>query len=171
MVENVKRCGGRPAVLESAAWGQAIQPLHLREFLQEQTHHGDVKVVAFVHAETSTGALSDAAALCEIIREFNCLSVMDAVTSVGGVPMRMDDWGVDALYSGTQKCLSCPPGLSPVSFSEKALNKFNLEKHQVQSWFMDLALVQKYWGQQGEASHYLSSILRRLIFYMHCMNL
>lgn len=164
MVENVKRSGGIPFVLETV-WGQAVQPSRLRAFLQE---HHEIKVVAFVHAETSTGALSDAAALCEIIRDFNCLSIMDAVTSVGGVPIKMDEWGVDALYSGTQKCLSCPPGLSPVSFNEKALNKIHARKIPVQSWFMDLSLVQKYWDLQGQVSrtyHHTAPI--NLLYALH----
>ena len=167
MVENVKRIGGVPLVLESA-WGEAVHPARLREFLQAQKLHGDIKIVAFVHAETSTGALSDAAALCDIIREFGCLSIMDAVTSVAGAPIKMDEWGVDALYSGTQKCLSCPPGLSPVSFSEKALNKIHARKTPVQSWFMDLALVQKYWDQGGQTSrtyHHTAPI--NLLYALH----
>lgn len=167
MVENVRRIGGEPLVLEFP-WGNAVEPSQLRAFLQEQTSHGEVKAVAFVHAETSTGALSDAASLCAVIQKLNCLSIMDAVTSVGGVPMKMDEWGVDALYSGSQKCLSCPPGLSPVSFNEKALSKIQARKKPVQSWFMDLSLVQKYWDQQGQAArtyHHTAPI--NLLYALH----
>jgi alanine-glyoxylate transaminase/serine-glyoxylate transaminase/serine-pyruvate transaminase len=149
MVENVKRAGGIPHILETP-WGQAVQPARLHAFLKEQSQQGKIEVVAFVHAETSTGALSDAAALCNIIHDEGCLSIVDAVTSVGGVPIRMDEWNIDALYSGTQKCLSCPPGLSPVSFSERALKKIEARKTPVQSWFMDLSLVQKYWNVQDQ---------------------
>lgn len=167
MVENVRRIGGEPLVLEFE-WGKAVQPSQLQDFLQEQTAQGAVKAVAFVHAETSTGALSDAASLCAVIQKFNCLSIMDAVTSVGGVPMKMDEWGVDALYSGSQKCLSCPPGLSPVSFNEKALSKIQARKSPVQSWFMDLSLVLKYWDQQGQAArtyHHTAPI--NLLYALH----
>ena len=151
MVEIVKRIGCHPLVL-NAPWGEGIQPAKLRACLESEKKNGGIKAVAFVHAETSTGALSDAAALAAVIREFNCLSIMDAVTSVGGCPMRIDEWGIDALYSGTQKCLSCPPGLSPVSFNEKAIRKLHSRKTPVQSWFMDLSLVEKYWGQEGSAA-------------------
>ena len=151
MVENVKRSGGIPLILE-VAWGEAIQPNVLKKFLQEQKKSGDIHLVAFVHAETSTGTLSDAEVLCNTIREFNALIIMDAVTSVAGVPVRMDAWGIDALYSGTQKCLSCPPGLSPVSINKRAFKKIQTRKSTVQSWFMDLSLVQKYWDMGGQAA-------------------
>jgi alanine-glyoxylate transaminase/serine-glyoxylate transaminase/serine-pyruvate transaminase len=145
MVENVKRVGGIPLVLETP-WGEAVQPENLRNFILDQTKEGKISVCALVHAETSTGVLSDAAALCQIIRNHtDSLIIMDAVTSVAGVPVYMDDWGVDALYFGTQKCLSCPPGLSPLSLNERALNKVKCRNKLVQSWFMDLVLVEKYW--------------------------
>ena len=98
-------------------------------------------MIAFVHAETSTGVLSDAKALCEIARKHNCLVIVDAVTSLGGSELRVDDWQIDAIYSGTQKCLSCIPGLSPVSFSEKAVDKIKNRAHKNYSWFLDLSLV------------------------------
>ena len=167
MMENVKRIRGIPLVMETP-WGHAIDPEQLRDFMREHARHCDIKTVAFVHAETSTGALSDAEAICEVIREFNCLSIMDAVTSVGGVPVKMDEWGVDALYSGSQKCLSCPPGLSPVSFSDKALGKVNGRKTLVQSWFMDLGLVQKYWdhpGQSARTYHHTAPV--NLLYALH----
>lgn len=150
MVENVKRAGGVPLVL-SAPWGEPVDPVRLQAFLSEHSREGKIKAAAFVHAETSTGALSDAAALAKTIRDAGCLVIMDAVTSVGGVPVKMDEWGVDALYSGTQKCLSCPPGLSPVSFNERALQAVAERSEPVQSWFMDLSLVQKYWEVEGQA--------------------
>lgn len=167
MVENVKRIGGIPLILETA-WGEAVQPSRLKEFITEHNRHGAIKAVAFVHAETSTGALSDAAALCKVIHLFDCLIIMDAVTSVGGVPVNMDEWGVDALYSGSQKCLSCPPGLSPVSFNDKALAVVQVRKKPVQSWFMDLALVEKYWNQQGQGArtyHHTAPI--NLLYALH----
>lgn len=149
MVENVKRIGATPLIL-SCKWGEPVNPVALQEFLKAQAK--PIKAVAFVHAETSTGALSDAAAICDVIRGYGSLCIMDAVTSVAGRPIKMDEWGVDALYSGTQKCLSCPPGLSPVSFSDRAIAALKSRKTPVQSWFMDLSLVQKYWDQQGQTS-------------------
>jgi alanine-glyoxylate transaminase/serine-glyoxylate transaminase/serine-pyruvate transaminase len=151
MVDIVRRIGGIPLVFNSA-WGKPIDPIELTSFLEEHSKQGDVKTLAFVHAETSTGALSNAEEICKLGKQFNALIIMDAVTSVAGVPVKMDEWGVDALYSGTQKCLSAPPGLSPASFSEKAIAKINTRKSPVQSWFMDLSLVQKYWDQVGEAA-------------------
>lgn len=167
MVENVKRIGATPLVFDTA-WGMAINPEELSAFLQEQIKQGEIDVLAFVHAETSTGALSDAEAICQISQRFNALTIMDAVTSVAGVPVKMDAWGVDALYSGTQKCLSAPPGLSPVSFSDRALAKLNSRKTPVQSWFMDLSLVQHYWNQGGQAArtyHHTAPI--NLLYALH----
>ncbi|KTD75163.1 pyridoxal-phosphate-dependent aminotransferase family protein [Legionella waltersii] len=151
MVDMVKRIGGVPLVFNTT-WGKPIDPIELSAFLEEQSNQGALTILAFVHAETSTGALSDAEAICKLGKQFNALIIMDAVTSVAGVPVRMDEWGVDALYSGTQKCLSAPPGLSPASFNEQALAKINIRKSPVQSWFMDLSLVQQYWDQVGETA-------------------
>lgn len=142
MIENVERCGGIAVVVEDA-WGKAVDPSKLEDALKA---HPDTKVVAFVHAETSTGALSDAETLCKIARNHGCLTIVDAVTSLGGSPLKVDEWGIDAIYSGSQKCLSCPPGLSPVSFSEAAIAKVKARSGKVQSWFMDLNLVLGYWG-------------------------
>jgi len=167
MVENVKRIGGIPIVLQ-VQWGKAIDPHLLQEFLQQQITDDPIKAVAFVHAETSTGALSDAKSLCEIIHNFKCLSIVDAVTSVAGLPVKVDEWKVDAIYSGTQKCLSCPPGLSPVSFSENALNIVNSRKTPVQSWFMDISLVQSYWNQSGgNARTYHHTAPVNLLYALH----
>jgi alanine-glyoxylate transaminase/serine-glyoxylate transaminase/serine-pyruvate transaminase len=117
MKENVLRCGGRPIIVEQA-WGEAVDPELLETALRE---HSGARVVAFVHAETSTGALSDAKTLCEIARRHDCLTLVDTVTSLGGVPVEVDGWGMDAVYSGSQKCLSCVPGLSPVTFGPRAV--------------------------------------------------
>lgn len=142
MKENVERCGG-VAVMVQDDWGRAVDPQKLEDALKANT---DAKFVAFVHAETSTGALSDAKTLCEIARKHNCLSIVDAVTSLGGSELRVDAWGIDAIYSGTQKCLSCVPGISPVSFSERAVELISNRKTPVQSWFLDMNLVMGYWG-------------------------
>jgi alanine-glyoxylate transaminase/serine-glyoxylate transaminase/serine-pyruvate transaminase len=150
MKENVERCGGT-AVMVQDSWGTAVDPDKLRDTLQQ---HEDASIVAFVHAETSTGALSDADTLCRIAREHDCLTIVDTVTSLGGVPVLVDDWQIDAVYSGTQKCLSCAPGLSPVSFSESALDKIRKRQSVVQSWFMDLNLVMGYWGEGATRAYH-----------------
>lgn len=143
MKENVERAGG-VAVMVEDDWGRAVEPQKVKEALAKNP---DAMAVAFVHAETSTGALSDAKAICEIAQSKNCLTIVDAVTSLGGSELRVDDWGIDAIYSGTQKCLSCTPGLSPVSFSERAVEVISNRKNKVQSWFLDMNLVMGYWGE------------------------
>lgn len=154
MKENVERCGGEAVVVEDA-WGTPVDPAKLEAALAQ---HRDAKIVAFVHAETSTGALSDAKRLCAIAQKHNCLTIVDAVTSLGGVPLEIDAWGIDAVYSGSQKCLSCTPGLSPVSFSDKALAKVKARKTKVQSWFLDLNLLMGYWGTGKRAYHHTAPI-------------
>ena len=150
MKENVIRCGATPVMVEDE-WGRAVDPDKLRDALKA---HPEARVVAFVHAETSTGAQSDAATLCQIAREHDCLTIVDAVTSLGGTPVRVDEWGIDAIYSGTQKCLSCAPGLSPVSFSQRALDFVSGRKTPVQSWFLDLNLVMGYWGEGAKRAYH-----------------
>jgi len=142
MKENVERCGGIAIMVEDV-WGHAVDPQKLEDALKANP---DAKAVAFVQAETSTGALSDAETLCRIAHEYDCLTIVDAVTSLGGSPLKVDEWGIDAVYSGTQKCLSCTPGLSPVSFSERAQDSIKNVKQRVQSWFLDMNLVMGYWG-------------------------
>ncbi len=150
MKENVVRAGAKAVMVEDE-WGRAVDPDKLRDTLKR---HPEASVVAFVHAETSTGAQSDAETLCAIAREFDCLTIVDTVTSLGGTPVKVDEWGIDAVYSGTQKCLSCPPGLSPVSFSERALERIRNRRHPVQSWFLDLNLVMSYWGEGAQRAYH-----------------
>lgn len=142
MKENVERMGAMAVMVEDA-WGEAIDANKLEEALKANP---DAKVVAMVHAETSTGVQSDVKTLCELARQYDCLTIVDAVTSVGGSPLKVDEWGIDAIYSGTQKCLSCTPGLSPVSFSARAIDVIKNRNSKVQSWFLDLNLVMGYWG-------------------------
>lgn len=158
MLENVERCGGA-AVLVDDAWGKAVDPNKLTDTLKA---HPDAKIVAFVHAETSTGASSDVETLVKIAHEHDCLTIVDAVTSLAGSPLQVDDWGVDAIYSGTQKCLSCTPGLSPISFSERALDKVRNRKQKVQSWFLDLNLVMAYWGQGTKRAYHHTAPINAL---------
>ena len=150
MIENVERIGAT-AVVVDGVWGRAVDPQALEETLKSTPQ---AKFVAFVHAETSTGALSDAKTLCEIARKYDCLTIVDAVTSLGGVELKVDEWGIDAIYSGSQKCLSCVPGLSPVSFSNKAADLIKSRKTAVQSWFLDQSLVMEYWAGQGKRSYH-----------------
>ena len=150
MKENVERIGATAIMVEDE-WGKTIDLNKVEEALKANP---DAKVLAFVHAETSTGASSDAKALCELARKYDCLSIVDAVTSLGGTELRVDDWGIDAIYSGTQKCLSCTPGISPVSFSDKAVAAVKARKTPVQSWFLDLNLVMGYWGKNAKRAYH-----------------
>lgn len=150
MKENVERYGAT-AVMVDDAWGSAVDPNKLEDALKANPK---TRIVAFVHAETSTGALSDAKTLVEIAHRYGCLTIVDAVTSLGGVPLRVDEWGIDAIYSGSQKCLSCTPGLSPVSFSERAVEAIKGRKARVPSWFLDLNLVMGYWGGGAKRAYH-----------------
>lgn len=132
-------------------WGEAVDPAQLQAALQADP---EISIIAFVHAETSTGVRSDAQALCRIAQAHDCLSIVDAVTSLGGIELAVDDWGIDAIYSGTQKCLSCIPGLSPVSFSKKAVAKIQERAGQSHSWFLDLNLVMNYWGEGAKRTYH-----------------
>lgn len=158
MKENVERSGG-VAVMVQDEWGCAVDPDKVEDALKANP---DAKIVAFVHAETSTGAQSDARAITELAHRYNALSLVDSVTSLGGMPLRVDEWGIDAIYSGTQKCLSCTPGLSPVSFSERALELIKKRKSKVQSWFMDLNLVMGYWGSGAKRAYHHTAPINAL---------
>jgi len=140
-------------------WGKPVDPNKLEEALKANP---EASIVAFVHAETSTGAISDAEALVKIAHSHDCLTIVDAVTSLAGSELRVDDWNIDAIYSGTQKCLSCTPGISPVSFSEAAIEKIQNRKTTVQSWFMDLNLVMGYWGEGAQRSYHHTAPINAL---------
>lgn len=150
MRQNVERCGGTAITVDNA-WGEPVNPQQVEAALKANPQ---AKYLAFVHAETSTGALSDAKTLCALAQQYGCLSIVDAVTSMGGVELRVDDWGIDAIYSGSQKCLSCVPGLSPVSFSAKAVERIKARKRPVQSWFLDQSLVMSYWSGGAKRSYH-----------------
>ena len=111
-------------------------------------------MLAFVHAETSTGVQSDAKTLVEIAHKHDALTIVDAVTSLGGTPVLVDEWKVDAIYSASQKCLSCTPGLSPVSFSERVVEHVKARKDKIHSWFMDMNLLLGYWGATNRTYHH-----------------
>ena len=150
MKENVERCGGTAVMVEDA-WGEPVDPHKVEAALKA---HPAAKVLAFVHAETSTGAQSDAKLLAELAHRHDCLTIVDTVTSLGGTPVLVDEWQLDAVYSGTQKCLSCVPGLSPVTFNERALDRIKNRKTKVQSWFLDLNLVLGYWAGDGKRTYH-----------------
>lgn len=154
MIENVRRCGGVAVVVEDA-WGMAVDPDKLEDALKANP---DAKLVAFVHAETSTGAQSDVKALVDIAHRHDCLTIVDAVTSLGGTPLKVDEWDIDAVYSGSQKCLSCTPGLSPVSFGTRVVDAIKRRKTPCQSWFMDLGLVLGYWNAGKRTYHHTAPI-------------
>jgi alanine-glyoxylate transaminase/serine-glyoxylate transaminase/serine-pyruvate transaminase len=149
MVDVAERCGAKVTKVESP-WGRIIEPQQIADALKQVTKP---KFVAIVHAETSTGALTPAEEISKLAHDAGALMVLDAVTSLGGCPVRLDDWGIDAVYSGTQKCLSCPPGLSPVSLSPRALEAAAKRKSKVQSWYLDVNLLASYWGQERVYHH------------------
>lgn len=150
MRENVERCGATAIMVEDE-WGAPVDPDKVKKAF---TDNPEATVLAFVHAETSTGARSDAQVLCAIAREHDALVIMDTVTSLGGIALQIDEWGVDAVYSGSQKCLSCVPGLSPVSFSPRAVERIKARQHKVQSWFLDMQLVMGYWGGESKRAYH-----------------
>ena len=135
MVDVAKRCGAKVLEVE-AGWGAIIEPEQIAEALKIT----QPKLVAIVHAETSTGALTPVEEISKIVHKSDTLLLLDAVTSLGGCPVRIDEWEVDAVYSGTQKCLSCPPGLAPVSLSDRAMKVIEARKTEVQSWYLDVNL-------------------------------
>ena len=150
----IDRCGGK-TIRVDAPWGACIEPVAVEQAL---TRSGPVKAVAIVHAETSTGVwqpLEEIAALC---RRHNALFVVDAVTSLGGLPVGVDRLGIDVCYSGTQKCLSCPPGLSPFTMSERALAAVKGRRAPCQSWYLDMGLIADYWAEGNRAYHHTAPI-------------
>lgn len=150
MKENIERCGATAIVVEDE-WGKPVDVAKVEAALKE---HQGVKVLAFVHAETSTGVRSDAKALCALAAEQGALSIVDTVTSLGGIDVDVDGWGADAVYSGTQKCLSCVPGISPVTFGSRAVEAIQNREHKVQSWFLDMQLVMGYWGANTKRAYH-----------------
>jgi alanine-glyoxylate transaminase/serine-glyoxylate transaminase/serine-pyruvate transaminase len=150
MKENVERCGATAVMVEDN-WGEPVSADKVGAAFDQ---HPDASLLAFVHAETSTGAASDAAALCALATARGALSIVDTVTSLGGIELLVDDWGADAVYSGTQKCLSCIPGISPVTFSPRAVERIQTRGQKVQSWFLDMQLVMGYWGGNAKRAYH-----------------
>ncbi|MBT5030890.1 MAG: alanine--glyoxylate aminotransferase family protein [Proteobacteria bacterium] len=163
MVENVNRCGG-VAITVDDEWGKPVDPQKVEDALKADP---EIKVLAFVHAETSTGVRSDAAALASLGKEHGCLVIADTVTALGGIDVRIDDWRIDASYAGTQKCLSCLPGVSPVTFSDEAAAKLSNRKQPVQSWFLDMNLVMAYWDDTTAQRSYHHTAPINALYALH----
>ena len=153
MAEVARRAGAEVTVVE-ADWGKTLDPNAMAEAISRVAP----KVVSFVHAETSTGVCQPVEEIVAAARAAEAMVVLDCVTSLAGRPVELDAWGIDAAYSGTQKCLSCPPGLSPVSFSDRALESVRARKHPVQSWFLDLTLLAGYYGGEKRVYHHTAPI-------------
>jgi alanine-glyoxylate transaminase/serine-glyoxylate transaminase/serine-pyruvate transaminase len=149
MTDVAERCGAKVTKVE-APWGRIIEPDDVRKALQKVAKP---KLVGIIHAETSTGAWQPLEEISRLVHEAGALFVVDAVTSLGGCPVRIDAWDIDACYSGTQKCLSCPPGLSPVTFGKRAVDVLRNRKTKVQSWYLDLTMIEKYWGSDRVYHH------------------
>ena len=149
MVDVAQRCGANVIQVE-AAWGEAIKPEQIEEALKTS---GKVKAVALVHAETSTGARQPLKEISKIVHDHDALFIVDAVTSLGGIPVEVDKNKIDICYSGTQKCLSAPPGLAPVTFSKAAVDVLQNRKTKVKSWYLDLNMIQGYWGEERVYHH------------------
>jgi alanine-glyoxylate transaminase/serine-glyoxylate transaminase/serine-pyruvate transaminase len=149
MADIVGRCRAE-AVVHEIPWGRAVEPEDVEKALAQAKKP---KLVAVVHAETSTGALSPIAEIAPIVRRSGALFVVDTVTSLGGCPVEVDGWQIDACYSGTQKCLSCPPGLSPVTFGPRALETMRGRRAKVQSWYLDVTMIEKYWSADRVYHH------------------
>lgn len=148
LYEMATRCGARVTRLE-APWGQVFEPAQVADALRERP----AKLVALVHAETSTGVLQPVEEIGRLAHEHGALLLIDAVTSLGGVPVEIDGWDVDACYSCSQKCLGCPPGLAPITFGSRARARLGARRRKVQNWYLDLSLLEKYWGRERVYHH------------------
>ena len=150
MADIIQRCGANATKLEFI-WGEDIK---LDTVEKAIIHNPQAKALAFVHAETSTGVRSNALGLCKLAKQHGLLSIVDTVTSLGGISVNVDQWKADAVYSGTQKCLSCPPGLSMITLSDRARSRIEKRKTKIQSWFMDLSLIESYWQPEGGRTYH-----------------
>jgi alanine-glyoxylate transaminase/serine-glyoxylate transaminase/serine-pyruvate transaminase len=157
MVDMAGRAGATVTVVENT-WGEPVDPARVEAALAE----GPAKVLAFVHAETSTGVRSDAAALCALARKHGALSVVDCVTSLGGIVVDVAAWDADFVYSGTQKCLSAPPGLSPIAISRRAQAAIAARTTPVRNWLLDVNLFMAYWGGEGGRTYHHTAPINAL---------
>ena len=160
MADVARRCGAEVVRVEEA-WGRALDPQRL---IDAQSEHPDARLLAVVHAETSTGVENDVAPLAAIA-ETDTLLVVDTVTSLAGIPVEVDGWRIDACYSGTQKCLGVPPGLAPLTFGERAVDRLRNRSHPPQSWYLDLGLIGAYVGGSTRRYHHTAPIV--MIYSLH----
>lgn len=161
MVDNAQRSGAQVIPVQ-ANWGDIIEPDTIESVLKTKKK---VKLVALVHAETSTGALQPLEEISRLCKQYETLFLVDTVTSLGGHEFALDDWGIDICYSGTQKCLSCPPGLAPFSVNEKAMAALKKRKSQVKSWYLDLSLLSTYWSTGNRFYHHTAPV--SMIYALH----
>lgn len=150
MRDNVERMGAT-AVMVQDRWGEPVDPEKVEAAFKANP---SATVLAFVHAETSTGVRSDAQTLCKIAHDYEALGIVDTVTALAGIDLQVDAWGADAVYSGTQKCLSCVPGIAPITFSPAAVARIQQRSGKVQSWFLDMQLVMGYWGGDAKRAYH-----------------
>ena len=160
MCDIVERCGAKLTRID-ARWGDPIDSQQVKEVLRKTKP----KLVAIVHAETSTGVLQPLEEISKMVHEAGALFLVDAVTSLAGIPVKVDEWGIDAIYSGSQKCISAPPGLSPISFSPDACKVINARKSRSQSWYFDMSMIRNYWSGSKRAYHHTSPI--SMIYSIH----
>lgn len=155
MKDNMQRAGATVHTIE-IPWGKSFTNDQISDAVAQ---HPKAKMLGIVHAETSTGAHQDLSEIGDVVHDAGMLLAVDAVTSLGGHELKVDQWGIDAIYSGTQKCLSCPPGLSPVSFSPRAIEKMDSRESKVQSWYLDVSMLKNYYtGGGGRAYHHTAPI-------------
>jgi len=152
--EIVTRCGGE-CIEVNEKWGKIIT----KEAVERALSESNAKVIAIVHGETSTGVLQPIEGISKIAKEYNTLLLVDAVTSLGSCKLEVDKMGIDVCYSASQKCLNCPPGLAPITVGEKAMEKIRNRKSKVQSWYLDLSLIEKYWLEENRVYHHTAPIL------------
>lgn len=153
MADVAERAGAEVVTLERP-FGEVFSPAEIEAAVKEHSP----KVLGIVHAETSTGALQPLEEISRIVHNHGALILVDCVTSLGGLPVKVDEWELDAVYSGTQKCLSCPPGLAPVTFSPRAVEAIDRRTHKVRSWYLDLTMVRNYWSDSSRAYHHTAPI-------------
>lgn len=161
MADIAERCGAKVFKIESD-WGKIVEPAQVKKALGQCLRP---KLVAVVHAETSTGVWQPLREVSDLVHNAGALFMVDAVTSYCGIPLKVDEWKIDALYSGSQKCLSAPPGLSPVTFSDAAVKALENRKKKVQSWFLDLSLVKGYWEGAKRVYHHTAPVSSLFGFY------
>jgi alanine-glyoxylate transaminase/serine-glyoxylate transaminase/serine-pyruvate transaminase len=163
MRQMSERIGGKVKVLERT-WGTVFTPEEVRQALSEMKAP---KVVSLVHAETSTGVLQPLEEIVQIAHEHGALVVVDAMTSLGGCPLYVDDWDLDVVFAGTQKCIGSPPGLAPITFNARAMERIHARKTPVQSWYLDMSLVETYWSDSGGGRAYHHTAPSNALFGLH----